>query len=129
GSKGSITGGNWRPGILHRPDRNTSGIMLVANSDEAHRRLTRKFANRTIQKTYMAVIHGAPPLLGDVIDMPIGKDRYIREKQAVRKIEAGGKPATTIYEVKESLEIPRSVRTPGLSVSKSAGAPVSERFS
>ncbi len=103
GSKWSTTGGNWRPGILHRLDRNTTGIMLVAKSDEAHWRLARQFENRTIQKTYMAVIHGKPPLLGDVIDMPIGKDRYIREKQAVRKLEAGGKPAVTLYEVKQVL--------------------------
>lgn len=104
GKKWSGVGGNWRPGILHRLDRNTTGIMLVAKSDEAHWRLARQFENRTIQKTYMAVIHGAPPLLGDVIDMPIGKDRYVREKQAIRKIEAGGKQAVTIYEVKEKLQ-------------------------
>lgn len=104
GKKWSGVGGNWRPGILHRLDRNTTGIMLVAKSDEAHWRIARQFENRTIQKTYMAVIHGAPPLLGDVIDMPIGKDRYVREKQAVRKLEAGGKPALTIYEVKEQFQ-------------------------
>jgi 23S rRNA pseudouridine1911/1915/1917 synthase len=50
----------------------------------------------------MAVIHGVPELLGDVIDMPIGKDRYVREKQAVRKVENGGRPAVTTYEVKET---------------------------
>lgn len=103
GKKWSTTGGNWRPGILHRLDRNTTGIMLVAKSDEAHWRIARQFENRTIRKTYMAVIQGVTPLLGDVIDMPIGKDRYIREKQAVRKVEAGGKPAVTVYEVKERL--------------------------
>jgi 23S rRNA pseudouridine1911/1915/1917 synthase len=76
--------------------------MLVAKSDEAHWRLARQFENRTIQKTYLAVVHGEPPLLGDVIDMPIGKDRYVREKQAVRKLENGGKRAVTVYEVKET---------------------------
>jgi 23S rRNA pseudouridine1911/1915/1917 synthase len=103
GKQWSTTGGDWRPGILHRLDRNTTGIMLVAKSDEAHWRLARQFENRTIKKTYMAIIHGVPPLLGDVIDMPIGKDRYVREKQAVRKIEAGGKPAVTVYETRETL--------------------------
>jgi 23S rRNA pseudouridine1911/1915/1917 synthase len=106
GQKWSKAGGEWRPGILHRLDRNTTGIMLVAKSDEAHWRLARQFENRTIQKTYMAVIHGEPPLLGDVIDMPIGKDRYVREKQAVRKESNGGKPAVTLYEVKEKLLFP-----------------------
>jgi 23S rRNA pseudouridine1911/1915/1917 synthase len=102
GQKWSSINGNWRPGILHRLDRNTTGIMLVAKSDEAHWRMARQFENRTIQKTYVAVVHGVPELLSDVIDLPIGRDRYIREKQAVRKIENGGKEAVTRYEVKET---------------------------
>jgi len=103
GQRWSSVNGNWRPGILHRLDRNTTGIMLVAKSDEAHWRLARQFENRTIQKTYLAIAHGVPELLGDVIDMPIGKDRYVREKQAVRKESAGGKPAVTRYEVIEKI--------------------------
>jgi 23S rRNA pseudouridine1911/1915/1917 synthase len=106
GQKWSTINGNWRPGILHRLDRNTTGIMLVAKSDEAHWRVARQFENRTIQKTYVAVCHGVPSLLSDVVDMPIGKDRYVREKQAVRKVEAGGKPATTIYKVIETFQTP-----------------------
>jgi 23S rRNA pseudouridine1911/1915/1917 synthase len=104
GSKWSNVNGAWRPGILHRLDRNTTGIMLVAKSDEAHWRIARQFENRTIQKTYVAVCHGVPELLGDVIDMPIGQDRYVREKQAVRKEENGGKPAVTKYEVQQILD-------------------------
>ncbi|MDP9173758.1 MAG: RluA family pseudouridine synthase [Planctomycetota bacterium] len=110
GNKWSTVGGNWRPGILHRLDRNTTGIMLVAKSDEAHWRLARQFENRTIKKTYMAVIHGVPELLADVVDMPIGKDRYIREKQAVRKVENGGRPATTKYEIEEIFNAPGGQR-------------------
>lgn len=106
GQKWSTVNGDWRPGILHRLDRNTTGIMLVAKSDEAHWRIARQFENRTIQKTYMAVIEGIPQLLGDVIDMPIGKDRYVREKQAVRKESAGGRPATTMYQVMEKFVSP-----------------------
>lgn len=102
GQKWSTLNGNWRPGILHRLDRNTTGIMLVAKSDEAHWRMARQFENRTIQKTYVAIIHGKPELLSDIIDLPIGRDRYMREKQAVRKIENGGKEAVTRYEVLES---------------------------
>jgi 23S rRNA pseudouridine1911/1915/1917 synthase len=104
GKNWSKAGGEWRPGILHRLDRNTTGIMLVAKSDEAHWRIARQFEKRTIQKTYMAVIQGFPELLGDVINMPIGKDRYVREKQAVRKIENGGREAITVYEVQEKFE-------------------------
>lgn len=106
GQKWSTVNGPWRPGILHRLDRNTTGIMLVAKSDEAHWRIARQFEDRTIQKTYLAVVHGVPELRGDVIDMPIGKDRYVREKQAVRKIENGGKPAVTVYQVQETFQMP-----------------------
>ncbi len=106
GSKWSTLNGNWRPGILHRLDRNTSGVILIAKADEAHWRLARQFENRTIQKTYLAIVHGIPQLLADVIDMPIGQDRYVREKQAVRKVENGGREAVTRYEVLEALETP-----------------------
>ncbi len=102
GQKWSTLNGEWRPGILHRLDKNTTGIMLVAKSDEAHWRLARQFENRTIQKKYMAVVHGVPALRADVIDIPIGRDRYIREKQAVRKVENGGRPAVTVYEVERT---------------------------
>lgn len=107
GQKWSTINGAWRPGILHRLDRNTTGVMLIAKSDEAHWRIARQFENRTIQKTYLAIAHGVPKLLSDVIDLPIGRDRYVREKQAIRKTENGGRLATTIYEVQEIL--PRNV--------------------
>ncbi len=104
GKKWSSINGDWRPGILHRLDRNTTGIMLVAKSDEAHWRIARQFENRSIQKTYVAIAHGVPEFLGDVIDRPIGKDRYVREKQAVRSEANGGKQAVTKYEVQEVFE-------------------------
>ena len=110
--KWSAVGGNWRPGILHRLDRNTTGIMLVAKSDEAHWRIARQFENRSIQKTYVAVCHGIPHLLADVIDLPIGKDRYVREKQAIRKVENGGRPAVTRYEVLETFRASSITVTP-----------------
>ena len=104
GKRWSNLNGNWRPGILHRLDRNTTGIMLVAKSDEAHWRIARQFENRTIQKTYVAVVHGIPQFISDVIDMPIGKDSRVRERQAIRKIENGGRSAITRYEVQERFE-------------------------
>ncbi len=102
GHKWSTLNGPWRPGILHRLDRNTTGIMLIAKTDEAHWRVARQFENRTIQKTYLAIAHGIPALQSDVIDLPIGRDRFIREKMAVRKIESGAKNAVTRYELIES---------------------------
>ncbi len=101
----STVRGPHRPGILHRLDRNTTGVMLVAKSDEAHWRMGRQFENRTIKKTYLAVAHGIPELLGDVIDMPIGPDAYVRERMAVRKLEKGGKTATTQYAVEETFDV------------------------
>jgi 23S rRNA pseudouridine1911/1915/1917 synthase len=106
GQKWSTLNGEWRPGILHRLDKNTTGIMLVAKSDEAHWRIARQFENRTIQKTYMSVNHGIPALLAEVLNMPIGKDRYHREKMAVRKIENGAREAVTRYEVQETFPTP-----------------------
>lgn len=101
--------GNWRPGILHRLDRNTTGIMLIAKSEEAHWRLARQFEHRTIQKTYMALCHGIPPTPTGMVNAPIGKDKFIREKQAVRKIESGAKEALTVYEVQKSLQAPPGI--------------------
>ena len=105
--------------------------MLVAKSDEAHWRVARQFENRTIQKTYMAVMHGVPELLADVIDLPIGKDRYVREKQAVRKIENGGRPAVTIYEVQEIFQTPAcgALCTPASTPPTARIPPPPQRFS
>lgn len=100
----SKVNGPWRPGILHRLDRNTTGVMLVAKTDEAHWRLARQFELRTIQKTYLAISHGVPELTEDVIDLPIGRDKFIREKMAVRKIESGAKSAVTRYQVLEAID-------------------------
>ena len=83
--------------------------MLVAKSDEAHWRIARQFENRTIQKTYVAVVHGVPELLSDVIDKPIGKDKYIREKQAIRKEESGGRSAITRYTVEKVFSPSREI--------------------
>jgi len=113
GRNWSGVNGNWRPGILHRLDRNTTGVMLVAKSDEAHWRLARQFENRTIQKTYIAVTHGIPELIGDVIDLPIGTDRWIRERQAIRKIANGGRPAVTKYQVQKTFRGPQLSRMQG----------------
>ena len=82
GKQWSTLNGDWRPGILHRLDRNTTGIMLVAKSDEAHWRVARQFENRTIQKTYMAVVHGVP-------ELHVGRDRHADRQGQVRPREAG----------------------------------------
>ncbi|MBK9120093.1 MAG: RluA family pseudouridine synthase [Phycisphaerales bacterium] len=94
----------FRPGIVHRLDKNTTGIMLVAKTDEAHWRLALQFERRTTQKTYVAIVHGDPNLDSDTIDAPIGVHQVVREKFAVflreNKIDIT-KDAVTTYEVLE----------------------------
>ncbi len=94
----------FRPGIVHRLDKNTTGVMLVAKTDEAHWRLSLQFERRTVQKTYLAIVHGCPHLDGDTIDAPIGVHPVVREKFAVmvreNKIDVA-KHAVTHYEVAE----------------------------
>jgi 23S rRNA pseudouridine1911/1915/1917 synthase len=89
----------WRPGIIHRLDRDTTGLILIAKTDEAHWRLAGQFERRTIKKTYMALVHGIVELDSDLIDAPLGTHPKIREKYAVRP--EIGKPAQTVYTVKE----------------------------
>lgn len=100
----------FRPGIVHRLDKNTSGVMIVAKSDEAHWRLALQFERRTTQKTYVAIVHGEIDRDEDVIDVPIGQhatvhDRYvvtgIAEKLGGRFEKSLGKEAVTHYHVVE----------------------------
>ncbi|HUU85696.1 MAG TPA: RluA family pseudouridine synthase [Phycisphaerae bacterium] len=94
----------FRPGIVHRLDKNTTGVMLIAKTDEAHWRLSMQFERRTIDKTYFGIVEGEPRLDGDLIDMPLGahptlKGRYMIPGMPVRPILF--KEAVTQYEVAE----------------------------
>ncbi len=89
-----------RPGIVHRLDRNTTGCLVVAKTDTAHWKLSRQFTERTVKKTYIAIVHGTPELTADCIDQPLGVHPHVREKYAVR--HDGGKEAVTFYEVLEA---------------------------
>ena len=96
----------FRPGIVHRLDRDTTGIMLVAKSELALWRLGRQFELRKVHKTYTALVHGVPAAEEDVIDAPIGKHPKIRERYAVhrdtgRPYAVTGKEAVTRYKVLE----------------------------
>ncbi len=90
----------WRPGIIHRLDRNTTGLILIAKTDEAHWRLAGQFERRTVRKTYIAIVHGNPSLDSDLIDAPLGVDQKDRERYAVRR-DDHGRPAQTVYRVLE----------------------------
>lgn len=96
----------FRPGIVHRLDKNTTGIMLVAKTDEAHWRISLQFERRTVRKTYLGVVEGSPQLDGDVIDAPLAshpimKDRYIIPGCHPGVLNRLAKEAITEYEVVE----------------------------
>ena len=84
----------FRPGIVHRLDRDTTGIMLVAKSELAMWRLGRQFELRKVHKTYTAIVHGLIQAEEDVIDAPIGKHPKVREKYAVHRDTGRPYPVT-----------------------------------
>lgn len=89
-------GGKLRPGIVHRLDKDTSGIMLIAKNDYMHRALTQAFKNRNIQKIYLAILYEKIEPPKGRIEKPIGRHPVNRKKMAVIK---EGKTAITEYEV------------------------------
>jgi len=101
GSGLSTAGGPTRPGIVHRLDRDTSGVIVVARTEEAHHRLAKQFENRSVEKTYLAITHGQPQFDRDEINLPIGIHPYQREKMAVRHDHSTSREAVTRFEVVE----------------------------
>lgn len=94
-------GGVERPGIVHRLDRETSGVMLVAKTDAAHRGLSEQFAERSLEKHYITLVAGVPQLLSGSIRKPIGRNPHQRHKMAVVEDGLGGRDAHTDWEVIE----------------------------
>jgi 23S rRNA pseudouridine1911/1915/1917 synthase len=92
-----------RPGVVHRLDKWTTGVMVAAKGDTAHWRLARQFERRSVGKRYLAVVHGHAEPDTDRVDLPLGKHPTIREMYAVRWDETG-KPSQTIYRVRERYE-------------------------
>jgi 23S rRNA pseudouridine1911/1915/1917 synthase len=97
----SGAGGPTRPGIVHRLDRDTSGVILVAKSDQVHGRLADQFQNRDVEKEYFAIVVGEPNRDRDEIVRPIGVHPHQREKMAIRADHATSREASTFYEVIE----------------------------
>ena len=94
-SLGSIAGVG-RPGIVHRLDRDTSGLLVVAKSDAAQASLMRQFEAREVEKEYVALVRGPAPAARGRIEAPVGRDPHDRQRMAV---VAGGRSAVTDYEV------------------------------
>jgi len=97
----SRQGEELRPGVVHRLDRDTSGVILLVKDPRVHEDLAAQFQARTVSKEYVAVCEGRIELDEDVIDAPIGRHPRVAEKMAVRP--DAGKPARTLYSVVERL--------------------------
>ncbi len=100
----SDVGGELRPGIVHRLDKETSGLIVVAKNDEAHRRLAAQFAERKVKKTYIALVHGWMKTEKGTINTSIARDAVRRIRMTTRG--SGGRDAVTHYEVKQKIESP-----------------------
>ena len=96
--KGSLSGigGEIRPGIVHRLDKDTSGLLIVAKNDKAHINMSEQIKNREVKKIYIALVRGVVPENEATINMPIGRSTKDRKKMAVRK---DGKEAITHFKV------------------------------
>lgn len=98
-SENSRSGLPLRPGIVHRLDRDTSGLMVVAKNDLAHQHLTEQFAERKVKKEYTALVYGQTRLDKQIIDLPIGRHPNHRTKMAVQPKQ--GRVAWSCYQVRK----------------------------
>ena len=94
----STVGGPMRPGIVHRLDKETSGAVVIARTDAAHRKLVEEFQNREVQKTYLALLHGKLKGEKGTIDLPIARDLHRRSRMTARRRE--GREARTDWRVR-----------------------------
>jgi 23S rRNA pseudouridine1911/1915/1917 synthase len=93
-------GGEQRPGVVHRLDKDTSGLILMAKNDRMHLWLQDQFRQRTIKKTYLALVDGFPPTPTGRIEAPIGRDMSHRQKMAITTPEKGRDAVTEYFTIK-----------------------------
>jgi len=98
----SAVGGEVRPGIVHRLDKETSGLIIVAKNDVSHRKLAKQFASRLVKKTYVALVHGWMKQERGTISSRISRDRVRRTRMTTRG--PGGREAITHYAVQKKLD-------------------------
>lgn len=98
----SGVGGELRPGIVHRLDKATSGLIVVAKNDESHRKLAAQFAGRVVKKTYIALVHGWVKQDRGTISCSISRDRVRRTRMTTKR--SGGREAITHYAVQERID-------------------------
>jgi len=92
-----------RPGIVHRLDRDTTGALVVAKTDQAHQHLQAQLKAKTAKREYLGVVYGVPATSNGKIDLPIGRHPVNRKKMAVVAEEKGGRNAVTHWEILERL--------------------------
>ncbi len=97
----STAGGAIRPGIVHRLDRDTTGVIVIAKDDLAHRNLSLQFEQRQVEKEYLALVYGVPERDNDIVEKKIGHHPGCREKMAIRERDPAARDAKTFYEVVE----------------------------
>ncbi|MCP5412169.1 MAG: RluA family pseudouridine synthase [Alphaproteobacteria bacterium] len=97
-------GGEERPGIVHRLDKDTSGLLVAAKTERAMASLAKQFANHTIERAYHAVVWGAPRQASGLIESQIGRNPFDRKRMSV--LRSGGKTARTRYQVLEKFGPP-----------------------
>ncbi len=95
----SAIGGVMRPGIVHRIDKDTTGLLIVAKGDHAHQHLSAQLKTRTLSRKYFALVHGNVKEDTGMVDAPLGRDARDRKKMAV--VKTGGREAVTHFEVVE----------------------------
>jgi 23S rRNA pseudouridine1911/1915/1917 synthase len=94
-------GGVLRPGIVHRLDKDTSGLMVVAKNDRVHAFLSSQFKSGQVRKRYLALVHGDPHGKEGTIDLPIARHPVRRKEMTV--VRSGGKTAVTLWEKEENI--------------------------
>ena len=114
----SRAGSPLRPGVVHRLDKNTTGVILFMKDEEVHRKVARAFEKRLVRKEYLAVVGGEVELDSDYIEKPVGPHLKMRTRMAIRADSSGGKEAISFYQVEERFKgftlvriFPRTGRT------------------
>ncbi len=102
--------GQHRPGIVHRLDRHTSGVLVIAKDNQVHHRLSKQFEERTVKKQYRAIVRGVVQRDSDWIETHIRVNPHHREKMMVCEAGGNARPATTFYEVDERFDGFTSIR-------------------
>lgn len=96
-------GGVQRPGIVHRLDKDTTGAIAIAKTDQAHHHLQAQLQAKTARRHYLGIVHGSPSEESGTIEQPIGRHPVDRKKMAVVPVEKGGRLAVTHWNIRERL--------------------------